>query len=159
MKQEKINKNENSSVDYTILLCIKNGIWFFIFLMFQAYINELEVEIVHLQKENARLKRQEKQVQTFRSLALLLVITYFFCFYIKDMVSVRFLLLKVDLCLIFSVWFLEDAVENGWSNSTPNKENTSTVLDISFLRKSTSHHGAEEKEKICTFLPKVNLAM
>ncbi|CAG7860747.1 unnamed protein product [Brassica rapa] len=41
VNQEKINKNENSS----------------------AYINELELEIVHLQKENARLKRQEKQMQ------------------------------------------------------------------------------------------------
>ncbi|XP_033135026.1 bZIP transcription factor 27 isoform X2 [Brassica rapa] len=29
----------------------------------QAYINELELEIVHLQKENTRLKRQEKQMQ------------------------------------------------------------------------------------------------
>ncbi|CAN7090305.1 unnamed protein product [Brassica rapa subsp. narinosa] len=29
----------------------------------RAYINELELEIVHLQKENARLKRQEKQMQ------------------------------------------------------------------------------------------------
>ncbi|CAG7860753.1 unnamed protein product [Brassica rapa] len=29
----------------------------------RAYINELELEIVHLQKENARLKRQEEQMQ------------------------------------------------------------------------------------------------
>ncbi|XP_056851165.1 bZIP transcription factor 27-like isoform X2 [Raphanus sativus] len=29
----------------------------------QAYINELELEIVHLQKENARLKRQEEQLK------------------------------------------------------------------------------------------------
>ncbi|CAN6970799.1 unnamed protein product [Brassica rapa subsp. trilocularis] len=28
-----------------------------------SYINELELEIVHLQKENTRLKRQEKQMQ------------------------------------------------------------------------------------------------
>ncbi|RID44232.1 hypothetical protein BRARA_I01042 [Brassica rapa] len=29
----------------------------------RAYIHELELEIVHLQKENARLKRQEEQLK------------------------------------------------------------------------------------------------
>ena len=59
------NRNKKSSA---ILLCIKNGIWVCILLIFQAYTNELELEIIHLRKENARLKRQEEQVQTFRSL-------------------------------------------------------------------------------------------
>lgn len=46
---------------------IKSGIWFlsffFFFSIFQAYTNELELEIANLQKENARLKRQDEQVK------------------------------------------------------------------------------------------------
>jgi len=50
--------NQQNLVLNQQFLCTKIGPW-----IFQAYTNELELEIAHLQTENARLKIQQEQVK------------------------------------------------------------------------------------------------
>ncbi|CAH2076560.1 unnamed protein product [Thlaspi arvense] len=73
-----------------------------------AYTNELELEVAHLQAENARLRRQQEQSNDFE-------------WYDSD-TSVMFVCVRV--C----------AVKNGGSKSKTQKEHTSTVFHSSILR-------------------------
>lgn len=119
----------------------------------QAYTNELELEVAHLQAENARLKRQQDQVNKQREV---LIVLPFWSAHVNSSIpySLRYPTDKKRAVYLFCILFLSNdilggkililqlcvyyvcvcAVENGCSNSATQKEHTSTVFHSSILR-------------------------
>lgn len=93
--------------------------------LLQAYTNELELEVAHLMEENARLKRQQEQVNNhemdppFLGVPLL-SFEHFGVLHHK--VAGRFLLVYLTLMPIFFLSFFFWAVNLSYSRSTSQKE-------------------------------------